>query len=61
MTDPKQRKERMFMIYMHIQWTERAVMSPQSKIEGIHRAIKEGDLEKVKSLMASKKLAIGEK
>ncbi|KHJ83252.1 ankyrin repeat protein [Oesophagostomum dentatum] len=30
----------------------------QSKIEGIHRAIKEGDLEKVKSLMTSKKLAI---
>ncbi|KAL6727776.1 hypothetical protein Aduo_009624 [Ancylostoma duodenale] len=29
-----------------------------SKIEGIHRAIKEGDLEKVKSLMTSKKLAI---
>ncbi|KAK6037519.1 hypothetical protein COOONC_24977 [Cooperia oncophora] len=29
-----------------------------SKIEGIHRAIKEGDLEKVKSLMSSKKLAI---
>ncbi|XGW18517.1 hypothetical protein V3C99_002825 [Haemonchus contortus] len=29
-----------------------------SKIDGIHRAIKEGDLEKVKSLMTSKKLAI---
>ncbi|CAJ0598821.1 unnamed protein product [Cylicocyclus nassatus] len=29
-----------------------------SKIEGIHRAIKEGDLEKVKALMTTKKLAI---
>ncbi|VDO89962.1 unnamed protein product [Heligmosomoides polygyrus] len=28
------------------------------KIDGIHRAIKEGDLEKMKSLMTSKKLAI---
>ncbi|KAK6741808.1 hypothetical protein RB195_009591 [Necator americanus] len=29
-----------------------------SKIDGIHKAIKEGDLEKVKSIMTSKKLAI---
>ncbi|WKX99944.1 hypothetical protein Q1695_014649 [Nippostrongylus brasiliensis] len=29
-----------------------------SKIEGIHRAIKEGDLDRVKELMVSKKLAI---